>query len=238
MNYPGGKSKLARKFAPILEAELTLRDGILIEPFTGGFNIVPALGPALKYAVCSDLHPGLISLYEAVAEGWSPPEDLSEEEYQAVRAMQDWSLPLTAFIAFGCSFGAKEWGGYARNARGDNYCARASRSLLKKRASMERAEFLHRDYYCFGADVSGAVIYADPPYKNTLGYKTGAFDSARFYSWCEARAREDSVVFVSEFSVPERPNWEIVWYEDRAVTMDLNSSTRTIRRDLLIEVHP
>ena len=44
-----------------------------------------------------------------------------------------------------------------------------------------------------------SVIYCDPPYEGTLGYKTGSFDHERFWEWAE-KMSERNVVFVSEYS--------------------------------------
>lgn len=63
---------------------------------------------------------------------------------------------------------------------------------------------------------SDSVIYCDIPYRNTKGYKvnnkkeTGMFDWDSFYDWCE---RQNSLVLVSEYSMPESRfvplNWEV-----------------------------
>ena len=146
MQYLGGKQRLAKLFAPVLDEALALGSGRLIEPFVGGFNILPSLAYA-RSALCADIHPGLIALYQALqSKVYVPPENLSEDRYQQLRLSSNWDDPNTAFAAFGCSFGGKEWGGYARNAKGDNYALRARKSLLKKAKSMQGVEFLHTNY--------------------------------------------------------------------------------------------
>lgn len=114
MRYHGGKSRLAKRFAPILERALIDHHGRLIEPFVGGFNIRPILSGATS-SICNDEHPGLICLYKAIQNGtFNPPKKVTQEQYNQLKDERDYSKPLTAFVAFGCSFGGKEWGGYAR----------------------------------------------------------------------------------------------------------------------------
>lgn len=217
MQYLGGKSKLAAKFAPeilrFLEHQGT---DVLIEPFVGGFNILPRL-PGV-YGVCSDVHPGLAVLYRAVADGWDPPDDLSREEYAALRVLQDWENPLTTFACFGCSFGGKAWGGYASNNEGRNYAGFAARSLRRKRAALQRCSFSICPYNEIDVP-DGAVVYCDPPYSGTTEYSTKAFAHSAFFKWADELRKRGCLVLVSEFegSLPE--SWGTAWSFERRLDM-------------------
>lgn len=229
MKYLGGKAKVARHIAPFIDAELLVR-GHLVEPFVGGFNLVPSLRCAAS-AECSDVHAGLIALLKAVQSGAVMPDELSEHEYARLRFVEDWSDPLTAFAAFGCSFGGKEWGGYARGQGSTgprNYAAESSRLLQTKRRSMAGVVFRCSNYQSLAP--ASCVVYCDPPYRGTTGYKTGAFDYAAFYAWCEAAARRNCAVFVSEFTAP--PHWTVLWSRERKISVsgmkDSLSKTETL----------
>lgn len=217
MNYQGGKSRLARRFAPVLAPYLPGRRWV--EPFVGGFNLLPAVDVDRRASpYCADSHPGLVTLLRAVRDGWDPPCEVSEQRYADLRRAGDWRDPETAFAAFGCSFGAKQWGGYARNAKGDNYAERARKSLLRKRPAMQGVEFAVADYR--GAPVDErSIVYADPPYAGTLGYGVD-FDHDEFYAWCEACAALGAVVVVSEFTRPDRPGWRELWRHERRIQID------------------
>ena len=231
MQYLGGKSRLAAKFAPILIDALKSGNGKFYEPFVGGFNVVPTIYEHVNKALCNDLHPGLIRMYRALKDGWEPPGMLTEEEYSRIKATPNWDDPLTAFAAFGCSFGGKEFGGYARNARDDNYSERAKNSLLKKVVGMNKVYFVHADYRWWKIG-SGCTVYADPPYMATTKYKVGGgFDYVSFYSWAERLAAIGCRVFVSEFTVPKRDGWKVVWKLERKLDI---SSKRVV--DCLVEV--
>ena len=57
-----------------------------------------------------------------------------------------------------------------------------------------------------------AVVYCDPPYKNTSGYGF-SFDHDRFYEWLRAT---DFPVSVSEYSMPE--DFAEIWQIQKTCT--------------------
>lgn len=233
MHYLGGKFRLARLLKPVICKRLEAGSGRFVEPFVGGFNLVPAVCP--EVALCSDSHPGLFSLYSALQAGtFDPPESLSEDEYARLREKCDWSDPMTAFAAFGCSFAGKEWGGYARDPKeGRNYAEVARRSLLRKASYMRGVEFACKPYW--EVEVRpGDTVYADPPYASTTRYSMG-FDHEAFYRWCEETARAGALVLVSEFTCPSRSGWRVVWSRERKVQVNLKGDG-AVKTELLIEV--
>lgn len=243
MHYLGGKARLAHRFTSLIQAAIDepTATGRFVEPFVGGFNVVPHL--RFAQGACSDRHPGLVSLYRAVQDGWHPPAVLPREEYEALKAAGDWSNPLSAFAAFGVSFSGLEWGSYVESDEEHPYCRRAGDALLEKARSMRGVGFEQRDY----RDVEvyrGDVLYCDPPYLGTLGYggRRGAFglqdfEHEEFYDWVEAAAERGAAVFVSEFTVPWRPGWETIWELERKISVDNKSAPRT-RVDRLARVWP
>jgi site-specific DNA-adenine methylase len=46
----------------------------------------------------------------------------------------------------------------------------------------------------------GFIVYCDPPYANTVGYRSGGFDHEAFYAWALA---QPGLVLISEYSMPE-----------------------------------
>ena len=46
-----------------------------------------------------------------------------------------------------------------------------------------------------------SLIYCDPPYRGTTGYKTG-FDNDLFWQWCRDKTTEGHTVLLSEYSAP------------------------------------
>lgn len=182
-------------------ARNVLRHGLpVFEPFTGGANL-PHLWP--PGSLCSDIDGGLIALYKRVqVEGVSwIPEVCSEEDYRESLSQKE-ERPIDTFRLVACSFGGKKRGGYARNTPGLTDYARQGRNALKRLRGLPvrffRADFF--DVRPFG----GVVLFCDPPYAQTTGYKSGAFDSERF----DARLRDWAKivpVYVTEYR--QAPGW-------------------------------
>lgn len=214
VHYQGGKRRLAPKFAHVLDEALR-GASCFVEPFVGGFNVVPALARAPSRVLCSDSHPGVIALWRAVQAGWAAPTELPETQYRELRRALDWSNPLTAFALFGCSYGGKADGGYARNARGAGYAAECARGIERKRPFLCDVEFTCTDYREIPVS-PGAVVYCDPPYRGTKRYGGRAFDHAGFLGWCSEAAGR---VFVSELAGSLPGEWPVRWSAARSVQL-------------------
>ncbi|KKL58187.1 hypothetical protein LCGC14_2227900 [marine sediment metagenome] len=231
MQFHGNKKRLAKKFAHIILEELEPQNR-WVEPFVGSANLLPALQHTGQ-SYCSDVHQGMIVLLKATQGGWVGPTNVSEAEYARVKKKADWSDPLTAFVAFGCTFGAKEFAGYARTItpKPFNYADCSSRALQKKALYMENVQFACHSYEDTPLGEND-ILYADPPYQGSTGY--GAFDHEAFYDWCDAAALLCKAVFVSEFNQP-RDNWEEVWSQPRRVNM-MTEKTQLTKMDRLFRV--
>lgn len=241
MQYLGGKAKIAKKLAAAVRARAG--DRLIWEPFVGGANMTPHL----RSAVASDRHAALISMYQAVQAGWTPPENVSEAEYRAAKLLPD-SDPLKAFCGFACSFSGKWFGGYARSGT-RNYAKTALGSLRtltltedKARAgrlSLERNPastiWLRTDFCTVEPfDAPGWAIYADPPYEGTTGYGE-PFDHALFWRRCQEWTRLGVPVLVSEYACPV-PH-VLVFEIERPLEMH-TSKKQTKRIERLFEVEP
>lgn len=235
IQYQGGKARLAKFFAPFIEEALARTEGRLYEPFTGGFNIQPALRPgSVVRAINGDAHRGLIVMFQALQAGtWDPPEVLEREEWHALKDERDWTKPVTAFAAFGCSFRAYEFGGYGYDAKG-GFAGRARRGLIRKRLAMGPVEFRWADFQVAAATelardpmLEPWTIYADPPYANTTGYLSGTgFDHQCFYHWVGSMADAGHSVLISEFTPPEGVEYDVVWRKPRHVSGTAAGSQR------------
>lgn len=208
MRYLGGKSRICKQVAEILQVFITEE---FYAPFCGACWVESLISAPSKYL--SDAHPDLILMWKALQSGWEPPAEVSEDLYNSLRAAEPSSL--RGFVGFGCSFGGKFFGGYARNSRGDNYaqaarnslCVKVSRivatnaknSVQAKSAGLADAIFRCRSYKEVFADAE-AVVYCDPPYANTTKYSQGAFDSEVFWQWVR---EQEALVFVSEYAAPD-----------------------------------
>ena len=73
--------------------------------FCGGCAIEAKVKADIK--ICNDVHPYLIAMWKGLQNGWTPPDAISKEEYQYIKAHKDENPALTGFVGFGCSFGGK-----------------------------------------------------------------------------------------------------------------------------------
>lgn len=109
--------------------------------------------------------------------------------------------PLKIFAGYGCSFGGKWFGGYARDGSTRSYAANAANSLKKKLAKCAGTTFAQHSYVDLPLPLTPALIYCDPPYEGTTGY--GAkFDHEAFWAWCRNISALGHAIFVSEYKAP------------------------------------
>lgn len=225
MQYLGSKNRISKELVPIIQSFITKDTTCYYEPFVGGANIIDKIN--FKNKIGSDIHKELIALLNAVKDGEEMPETISEEEYQRVKEHQssykDWYVGLVGFCA---TFSAKYFGGYARNKkRSYDYPAGAIRSLKKQASKLKDIAFICQPYDCLTKDaVKNAVIYCDPPYRDTTKYSTKGFDYEKFYNWCREMS-ENNIVLISEYSMPD--DFECIWQKEYFVNL---SSKRTSKQ--------
>lgn len=197
MRYFGGKARTWKQISKLIN-EVNKENKPYLEPFVGGAWVLQGVKATKRYA--ADANKALITLYQSLQNGWVPPDDLSKEEYNHLKALKDGSDPLTAFAGFGCSFGGKWFGGYAKS--GDrNYAKNAKNSLMKKVANLGGVVFKCESYDKLNPN--DMVIYCDPPYQNTTGYGAiGSFDHELFWEVMREWAKNNTVL-ISEYNAPE-----------------------------------
>lgn len=207
MRYVGGKSRLAKRLVGAILENSPERTGRVFDPFVGGGAVSSELAKHFTEVRISDTHPDLMMMWGELLAGWEPPSEVTEQEYQELRTADP--SALRGFVGFGGSFGAKWFGGFARGS-GRNYLAETKRNLLKIVSNFSKVDVSAREQgYDSIRPVRGDVVYCDPPYKDTLGYKgSGTFDHEEFYRTVEAWVGEGVIVFVSEYQAPA--HWEVV----------------------------
>lgn len=223
MQYNGGKKLIAPKIAEAI-MRYNGGSGTCFEPFAGGGSVTEMLAPRFARYLASDVNPLTVGALLAPRTGFRfYPGLVSEEYYYRVKTRPHGNIE-TGAVAFGLSFGGKQWGGVARPI--EKY-ARAFNNWA------DRFEFVtrHVAFACMPYEsitdlVSpGDVVYCDPPYFGTTGYKTGKFDSDAFFDWCRLVACRGASVFVSEEKTP----FTLVAEFSRPTNTNGNSSGRPDR---------
>jgi DNA adenine methylase len=217
MRYVGGKTRIATWIAE--QIKLLVKDKICyLEPFVGSGATFAKHSLWFQRVIAADSHLDLVLMWQAIADGWIPPEHVSKEEYFTLKESEP--SALRGLVGFGASFSGKWFGGYVDtvwdahwNRYTKPYFAAARTSVLKLASVFKRAEIVHADYRDHAVDDT-MFIYCDPPYEGTLGYGgTSTFDTATF--WKTAREWHDkgALVIVSESSAPS--DWKSIATRER-----------------------
>lgn len=236
MQYLGGKSRAAKHIVPAIVSRADGRTR-WVEPFVGGAAVAEIAAAEFTSLILSDSHEDLILMWRDAVAGRLFPTDVSEQLYRDARASEP--SALRGFIGFACSFGAKWWGGYARNKTGTNYAAQGSRAVERKATAIRGARVVHRDYRDCTSDIdSNTVVYCDPPYAGTTGYKgTDPFDHTEFWGTCRAWADAGALVFVSEYSCPDEVG-DCVWERPQTDGLRKRGGTKTQSVEKLFQIRP
>lgn len=229
MRYLGGKAKLAKHIAKIVECERASN-----EPFwdlcCGAGNVVAAVsnrGP--RYGV--DIVPCLVRLHRDVRDGvFIAPVVASRETHAELRlrakADPQCDDPILAFYAHGLSFGGDWFCGFTETP-GRDYLGAAARGLQKKVTRFQGVEFICAPWQSLTDRISGTV-YIDPPYAGTTAYRAAPpHDPVAFWRDADALVERDAVraVFVSEYQAPAHWTEVARWEGQKAI----NRGTRVER---------
>lgn len=211
MRYVGSKRNIAKKIA----SEIINRKGDRTrywEPFVGGMNSFSVVAPNFQKAYASDSHPDVILMWEALYNGWEPPENILKEDYERIIRASEPSA-LRGIVGFGASFGGKWKGGYAQPStkghsayyyeKGGTDYQMTVRSVKRQIKSLPPTQFLCANYWERHGDTD-MVIYCDPPYQNTTSYRgTAKFNYTKYHKWCLTQHEDyGSLIFMSGYEAP------------------------------------
>lgn len=173
----------------------------------------------------------LIALLRYVQAGNELPEHIEKDEYYRVKADRDsdaeWYVGFCGFI---CSHNGKFFNGYSgitATKQGErNYLKEKRNNLLKQELSGIRLECCSYDELEIP---DNSVIYCDPPYQGTTGYKD-SFDSAKFWDWVREKAKAGNKVYVSEYNAPD--DFKCIW--EKELSSSLSSVSKKSTEKLFI----
>ena len=107
MQYMGGKSRISKQISEILNSDIN-KNKPFVSLFCGSCAIESKVQADIK--ILNDKHPYLIAMWQALQNGWMPPDVVTKEEYYRVKSNMDENPALTGFVGFGCSFGGTGYG--------------------------------------------------------------------------------------------------------------------------------
>ena len=235
MRYVGSKNRISKHLVPVIQNCINDNCKGYIEPFVGGANMIDKIKCSNKIGYDINLY--LIALLNHVKTSTDDiPEDITRDHYYDVKNNKsnydEWYVGLIGFCG---SFSAKFWGGYANNGNKSKNrntpFNEARNNIIKQSVNLKDIKFECKDYKDLD-NLSGYVIYCDPPYKNKLGYQT-KFNHEDFYEWVR-KMSVNNVVLVSEYEMPY--DFECIWEKDilcqvsRQNKTKSNDSTRRIEK--------
>jgi len=208
MKYMGSKNRIAKFILPIMLEEARVK-GITqwVEPFVGGGNMIDKV-PASFTRIGHDLNPHAIAALTSIRDDLENlPEEVTESYYNSIKFTD--KKGVDSLIRFGASFGGKFDGGYARGKSTSgiprNYWNETKQNAAAQSPNLQGVTLIHSSYV--GVEVENSLIYCDPPYKGTTGYKTESFNHDEFFTWCLEQKAKGNVVFVSEYEAPFEEVW-------------------------------
>lgn len=216
MMYMGSKKRIAEEILTIILKNR--KEGqTFVEPFAGGMNVTQCV---TNPRIANDISKPLIEFFKALTSGWEPPKVCTEDTYNEMKQNKEtYPTYLLGFIGHVCSFGAKYFGGYARDNKGRNYCKNGYNSTMRQKPSLKGVQFENVSYLELQIPPD-SIIYCDPPYKDTCGYNV-KFNHEEFWEWVRTKTKEGCEVFVSEYNAPN--DFECVWSKEVEVNLDNNN---------------
>lgn len=220
MKYMGSKARISKQILPIILSGRSDNQAY-IEPFVGGGNLIDKVSGV---RIGSDSNEGVINALKFIRDNDTPKnnKEYTEDDYKkAVSKFRSGGevsqIDSYALIAF--SFGAKWCGGWSRgkNSSGNqrDYVAEQHRASEKQKPLLSGVSLITSSYddLCIP---DKSIIYCDPPYINTTGYKD-AFNHDKFWEWCRYMSKIGHAIFISEYSAPD--DFKCLWSQELNVTV-------------------
>ena len=225
MKYMGSKNRIAKHILPIMLKERGNRTWV--EPFVGGANMIDKVqGKRIGADINPYLIDALIAIRDCICDLPKNNREFTEEDYKLLRKNDDYKYKGYAGFAF--SYGGKWLGGWSRTDKTSikqrDYVAESYRNAVNQSPKLKGVKLVHSRYKDLKIP-DNSLIYCDPPYENTTGYKD-AFNHSDFWQWCREKHTEGHMVFISEYNAPE--DFECVWSMEVSTT--LNSSKKAIEK--------
>ena len=224
----GSKNRLAKELIPIITADL--EEGMwYVEPFVGGCNMIDKVQHPLRLGADSNEY--LIALLKYVQAGGVLPEHIDKDEYLRVKANPDgydkWYTGFCGFIASRNGVFFSTYAGICNTKQGErNYLREKRSNLLKQDLSGIKLECCSYDELEIP---DNSVIYCDPPYQATTGYKD-SFDSAKFWEWVREKSKAGNKVYVSEYTAPD--DFKCIW--EKELSSSLSNTSKKSSEKLFI----
>lgn len=220
----GSKRRIAKDILPII-LKNRKNNQWYVEPFVGGCNVIDKV---LGNRMAGDFNEYIYAMWNALVNGnWIPPSEITEEQYNDINNNKDkYPKELVGFVGIAATFGSKWFGGYARNKRGINYAMEGRAGLLKQIELLRGTMF----YFCSYDKLPippESIIYCDPPYEGTVGYKD-KFNHIDFWQWCRNMNDQGHEIYISEYNAPS--DFKCIWERELKTNMDAKCNIKSTEK--------
>lgn len=221
--YQGNKRKFAFNLVKIMNAIVPNETIQYFEPFCGGCSVAKAMYESKpnRPMHLSDYNNNLILLLKFIAETGALPVLDATIDPVVYKSFMLNETPSPERAAIGL-INSKNCNWFAAQEDDLDEICKRRRGWLSLSNMLKHAKSIdHLSYSKVNLPTQSCLIYCDPPYFSSQGYKAvgGVFDSARFWrianEWADVHH-----VFVSEFCNRDTPvpkDWDIVWCQQRGV---------------------
>ena len=224
MKYQGSKRRIQKEILEIILKDRK-ENQYYVEPFMGGCNVICEVE---GNRIGNDLNEYISSMwYEMIYNNWLPPNNVTETEYIHIKDNKHlYPKYLVGFVGVSLTFGSTWFGTYARNKRGTNYAISGRDNLIKQIEKLKGIKIYSCDYKDIDIP-KNSIIYCDPPYKNTTGYKD-KFNHYEFYKWCFKMKELGHVIFISEYDMPSE--FKEVWRKELSTNLNAKYKNKPIEK--------
>ena len=230
MKYVGSKNRIAKDIVPIIQRcidENNITE--YYEPFVGGANVIDKI--KCQNRIGNDSNKYLIAFWQEMQNGLDLKSiQMDIDTYKEIRANKD-NYPnyLVAIAGILASYNAKWFGGYAKVHKVSDKCIRnyyreSVDNVIAQMPNLQDVQFVCGDYRSITPH--NAVVYCDPPYANTIGYKD-SIDYDEYWNWARELSK-DNIVLCSEYNAPS--DFECIWEGQVTTTLDNASRVKATEK--------
>ena len=234
MKYLGGKQRLGKHIAPVLN-EIWDKNELngYLEPFCGSLGVYKNMTHIdTKKFMANDYHPDLIQMWKEVQAGTLTfPESISEQQYNDAKLLESPNAHK-AFVGFGMSFGGRYFGAYSQkylNGKKEDFCKEMGNSMRRIAPVIKKVKFTNKDYRKLNP--KNMMVYCDPPYAVTkfpIKYRTSVkkydvFDNEEFWDIMRKWSKNNLVV-ISETTAPK--DFVEIWNTEKYRSAAQSKKTR------------
>jgi len=216
----GSKNRIAKYILPII-LENRKEGQWYVEPFCGGCNTLDKVTDN-RVGCDSNLNVinAMIAIRDCICDLPQDNKQFTEEDYKNLRSGD---YKYKGYAGFAFSYGGKWMGGWCRDGLDSrDYVAESYRNALNQSPLLQGVQLVHKSYLDLKFK-QNCIIYCDPPYFGSTGYKD-KFNHTEFWDWCRQMKAEGHTIFISEYNAPD--DFKCVWQKEQVSSLTKDTGSK------------